>query len=496
MRPHTFLWTAAAAAAIAALPVRADERSTARRFEEAREDEPSLIAFLQEMPKGGDLHNHTVLDPEEGVREAVKHGLFFDPATNRFESEQRMGLLPAADLLRNDRLRYGYLNLASMRGWQPGGAVSGHDHFFATFAYNGSPWQKTPDEEALATVIRRAQLQRLQYLELMAAPGSAALGRMRAAVLGVTTAEEMWTKVQPLLEEHVRAARAELDMRDRKVAELCAIQPPLSSADRPMTVRYLASGGRLGADGAIFATWAATFALMKADRRVVGVNLVAPEDHPIAQERFGRQMELLDFLRKRFDHPNVTLHAGELNPWISPLPDMTHHIRGSIEVGHARRIGHGNAIAWEKDVRGLLRKMRDEGIAVEVCPTSEAVILGQEADRHPFRLYWNAGVPVTLNTDDDAILRTNMTLEFVRAARQWNLSYPDLKRLARNSIEYSFLPGESLFLDHDYRRIRPPLAGLKRHDWAPTSAEAEVLAESDKATVQARLERAFVEFEK
>jgi adenosine deaminase len=175
---------------------------------------------------------------------------------------------------------------------------------------------------------------------------------------------------------------------------------------------------------------------------------------------------------------------------------MTHHIRGSIEVGHARRIGHGTAVAWEDDVAGLLREMRDQGIAVEVCPTSAAVILGLEGDRHPFHLYRRAGVPLTINTDDEGVSRSNLTMEYARAVRAWNLSYADLKELARNSLEYSFLPGESLFERHDYRRPRAPFRHLKELGWVPTPEEAKRLAASDKATVQARLERAFVEFER
>src|SRR5688572_6576004 len=85
--------------------------------------------------------------------------------------------------------------------------------------------------------------------------------------------------------------------------------------------------------------------------------------------------------------------------------------RTSIETGHARRIGHGVSIAWEDDLPGLLKKMKADGVAVEVCPSSNASILGTEGDRHPSRLYRRAGVPVTLNTDDEGISRSNLTME-------------------------------------------------------------------------------------
>lgn len=322
------------------------------------------------------------------------------------------------------------------------------------------------------------------------------MGPLLTAVTPEGSHDAWMEKLQPLLGGYVAAARTDLDAWDRAENGSPGEAAVLSAADRLVTVRYLVTAIRTQPDERIFATWAAGFALTRADPRVVGVNFAAPEDHPLAREGFERHMRLLDFLWRRFERPNITLHAGELNPFVSPLEPMTFPIRRSIVTGHARRIGHGTAIAWETDVDELLRKMRGEGIAVEICPTSEAVILGMEGDRHPFRLYRRAGVPITRNTDDEGILRSNLTLEFVRAVRSWDLSYADVKELARNSLAYSFLPGESLFDHRDYRRPRAPFRALKARGWLPTPAEKAELARSDKAVVQARLERALVEFER
>jgi adenosine deaminase len=483
---------------LVSVATQADERATARRLEAARGDEPSLIAFLRSMPKGADLHNHAggALYSEDSIRHAIRSGLFFNPATNRFEEQKAEGSVPAAQLLTDDRLRYQFLDAASTRGHYQGPA-GGHDHFFRTFGFRNSGWSKTPFEEALAGLVRRARLQNIQYLELMADPGGDAMDRVIEAASAAETPEQALARLKPQIDAYVATGKAELDQRDRDVSQKVGFSTPLSSAESPVTVRYLSSAFRLAPTHEILAVWASAFSLMRVDRRLVGVNLVAPEDHPIAGERFDEQMRLLDFLWRRFDHPNVTLHAGELNLFIAPMEEMTHHIRGSIEIGHARRIGHGTAVAWEDDVPGLLRKMRDEGIAVEVCPTSAAVILGMEGDRHPFHLYRRAGVPITINTDDEGVSRSNLTMEYVRAVRSWKLNYPDLKWLARNSLEYSFLPGDSLFERRDYRRPRAPFSRLKERGWtSPTPEEAKLLAASDKATVQARLERAFVEFER
>jgi hypothetical protein len=483
------------------LPAASDERSTARRFEEAKPDEASLIAFLRAMPKGGDLHNHVggALWGEESLEQAVAAGLYFNPRSSAFEVRQEPGSVPARQLLADDRIRYQYLNATSIRGGVLPGA-GGHDGFFgATFRALASGWQGRADvEEAiLASVVRRAELQNVQYLELMHWPGGPVREKLLSSLPEGESNDARWTRLQTQLPEFVTNTRAALDRWDRVIGrDRGDGEVKLTAAERGLTVRYLASGFRVGSDERLFATWAGAFAVMKADPRLVGVNLVAPEDHPTALSGFSRQMGILDFLWKRFEQPNVSLHAGELNLLLAPPEALTHHIRRSIEVGHARRIGHGTAVAWEDHVDDLLRTMRERGIAVEVCPSSAAVILGLEGDRHPFRLYRRAGVPITLCTDDEGILRTNLTMEWVRAVRSWGLGYRDLKEFARNSLEYSFLPGESVFEGRDYRRVRERYRDLARRGWRPTEGEKRALAGSDRATVQVRLERALVEFER
>ena len=466
-----------------------DEISTARRFEEARRDEPSLIAFLRAMPKGGDLHHHFPVGifAEDALRGAIRRGLFFDPATSRFEAEGAPGRVPADRLLTDDGLRYQFLNAASMRG-PVSGPAGGHDRFFQTFGVLVSAMPNRDPAPLLVEIVRRARLQNMQYLELQAGPAPQVLERVRAAALVTDTPEELPRRLKPILEAYVIAAKEELDRWEREVADKAGL-------DRPVEVRYQIPAYRLDTDARVMANWTAGFMLMKADPRVVGVNLLAPEDHPLSQDGFEGQMRILDRLWRQFDRPNIALHAGELNLWISPVEPMTSRIRRSIEVGHARRIGHGISIAWENDLAGLLRRMRTDGIAVEVCPSSNAVILGVEGDRHPFRLYRKAGVPLTINTDDEGINRSNLTMEYVRAVRSWNLSYRDVKELARNSIEYAFLTGQSLFEARDYRRVHPKYRRLKERGWVPTPDEAKRLATSDKATVQVRLERALYEFE-
>ena len=120
-------------------------------------------------------------------------------------------------------------------------------------------------------------------------------------------------------------------------------------------------------------------------------------------------------------------------------PDLTFHIREAIEIAGARRIGHGVALAFERDMEGLIAEMRARPVVVEVNLTSTDLILGVRGKDHPLPAYLAAGVPVVLSSDDAGISRIDLTNEYMRAARDYGLGYRMLKAIARNALIYSFL---------------------------------------------------------
>jgi adenosine deaminase len=133
---------------------------------------------------------------------------------------------------------------------------------------------------------------------------------------------------------------------------------------------------------------------------------------------------------------------------------------------------------------------------VEICLTSNDVILGVRGKEHPLPLYLKAGVPVTLATDDPGVSRGDLTTEFTRAATEFDLGYPTLKTLARNSLQYSFLEGTSLWSDGGkYTRFATPcreaVPGGK-----PTADCGTFLSANAKAMAQWKLEQRFRQFER
>ncbi|AIE86616.1 adenosine deaminase family protein [Fimbriimonas ginsengisoli] len=471
----------------------ADEKGAERAFERAKRTEPELIAFLKRVPKGGDLHNHAsgAYYTDGMLDAAIQQGLFFDPATSRFGTDSTK--VPAKNLLTNNALLYQFLNAASMRGWT-GEAQSGHDHFFETFGIFGGALNAVPEEEFFAEVIGRAKRQNLQYMELMAGPSpSDALNEYFKDTPSSADMARALDILRPRLEKLLTATTKNLDEREKLAARIG--QRSFTSADEPMTVRWVYSINRLASADSFFANAAAGIFLAAREPRVCAMNMVAPEDHPLSRQNFESQMRMIDFLWRNLGKPNLTLHGGELTTAISPPDAMRDRIRKTIEIGHAKRIGHGVSIAWEDDLDGLFDEMRKLGIAVEICLTSNASILGVSGDRHPLRLYRANGIPVFLNTDDEGVSRSTMTLEWVRAVRDQGMTYRDLKEMARNSIEYSFLPGRSLYEGRNYAQLAGPFQGARAPGWKQTAEAEQMLRASEKMRVQLRLERAFVAFE-
>ena len=126
----------------------------------------------------------------------------------------------------------------------------------------------------------------------------------------------------------------------------------------------------------------------------------------------------------------TTVHAGE---W-SGAESVKHAL---ITMG-ASRIGHGVRVVEDPEVVAIAR---DRRAAFEVCLTSNlhsGVISGME--KHPLTEMINAGLVVTLNTDDPGISNIRLSDEYFTAVSELELSEETLKGLILSGAQYSFLP--------------------------------------------------------
>jgi adenosine deaminase len=127
---------------------------------------------------------------------------------------------------------------------------------------------------------------------------------------------------------------------------------------------------------------------------------------------------------------HVMAHAGEV---VGPAS-----VWGAIDALGAERLGHG--IRSIDDPR-LLAELRERRVTLDVCPTSN-VRTGAVASmaEHPLRRLFDAGVLVTVNTDDPVFFGTDLVGEYRIAAEAFGFGADELTQLALNAVEASFLP--------------------------------------------------------
>ncbi len=137
---------------------------------------------------------------------------------------------------------------------------------------------------------------------------------------------------------------------------------------------------------------------------------------------------LFDEARRRGLHSAP--HAGE-----DAGPES---VRGSLDALRAERIQHG--VRSVEDPK-LLAELAERRIPLAVCPTSN-VILGVTPSlaEHPLRQLWDAGVIVSVNTDDPGFFDCDLVGEYAIAGRLLGLDREGYRRLALNSVESSFAP--------------------------------------------------------
>ena len=305
------LITIGAVVTLAAAPAANGEAATARYLASIKNNPSLLLAFLTEMPKGGDLHNHLsgAIYAESYLRWAAEDGLCMITATLSIAAgacDAAAGRLPGADVLRNSTLFNQAIDAMSMRYWDR--SLNGHDHFFATFGRFG-PISASRTADMLAEVATRAAAEHVSYLELMVSTEGGA-GAARGTAAG-------WDPDLPRLRDTLlaagfrdavlSAARTRLDGAEARLRTLLKCGSLQADPGCGITIRYIYQVARASSPQSVFGQMLAGFEIASADARVVSVNLVQPEDDPAAVRDFSLQMTMLDYLHGQYPSVKLTL---------------------------------------------------------------------------------------------------------------------------------------------------------------------------------------------
>jgi adenosine deaminase/aminodeoxyfutalosine deaminase len=192
-----------------------------------------------------------------------------------------------------------------------------------------------------------------------------------------------------------------------------------AAAESPVEVHWILDAVRQF--GVEHAMAVARLAAERVDRQVVAFGIGGSEARGPA-EWFT---EVFAFAKSAGLH--LTAHAGE-----SLGPES---VWAALRLG-AERIGHGIAAVRDGE---LMRHLRDHDIPLEICLTSNLVTgVVKRLEDHPVRRLFDAGVPITLNTDDPAMFGCTLLGEYQLAARQFGFNEAELRKIVENGWRYRF----------------------------------------------------------
>jgi len=166
------------------------------------------------------------------------------------------------------------------------------------------------------------------------------------------------------------------------------------------------------------------YALHHAPEALVGFGLGGPEIG-VPRPQFERH-----FRAARAAGLHSLPHAGETTG-----PGT---VWDALKVLGAERIGHGTSAAEDPS---LLAHLARHAIPLEVCPTSNIATRAVETlDVHPLRTFVEAGIPVSINSDDPPMFGTTLNEEYAVAAELLDLGETGVAGLARAAVAASYAP--------------------------------------------------------
>lgn len=161
----------------------------------------------------------------------------------------------------------------------------------------------------------------------------------------------------------------------------------------------------------------------------VGMDL-ADRDIGFELRRFASLIE-----RARKAGLRFTTHCGEDN-----VPEAAQHIRMAIEELRAERIGHGIYAVQDPQVVELAKRQR---VLFELCPTSNWLTSSVPSiAAHPIRKFMQAGVDVSINSDDPGLFGIDLTNEYEVLHRDLHFTQAEFDRLNDLAAAHSFIAAD------------------------------------------------------
>lgn len=412
-----------------------------------------LTMFFSQMPKGGDLHHHYsgALYAEQYVDFLDKQGFCVNKTTYRIETSKAVieaeralpagqrNCLSSSEVYADDAAYRELLQRWSSKDFRNHGAVQPPPdrQFFQTFGYFG-PVSNANFNDGLQTLKQRAIAENVGYIETMFKMAPFSTDPKFDAFAWQAGDDAALTELM-----RIQLAQLNQDAGfQRRIDDYVAsvAQAAAGIDDANFTMRYQTYVLRLLAPSQVFSSMVAGFKAAGQSELIVGVNIVGQESQMVSMRDYTLHMKMFQFLKLQYPNVKVALHAGELALGDVAPEGLKFHIDQALALGRADRIGHGIDLAHESNVLGIMKKMREADIPVEINLTSNDFINGVRGENHPVTLYRKHGVPFVISTDDAGVTRHDLSNEYMLFASRYRPDYAEVKKLSYNSVRYAFLP--------------------------------------------------------
>jgi len=408
------------------------------RFDEIRRaaTPAELYAFLYDLPKGGDIHNHAgganlpewiwavLTDPSRNGGDTfytrVRYSNHPDSPLPfvRYHTIRRFSYEALPDVLKGEYELLTSLSASDQAAWlsslvldEPG---EGRDEFFTV-----SMWVRLGNIYTNPHVTAELLVDNLE-----------AFGAEKVRYI------ETQFDIRNLVDNSGRPIPVDeaIAMLERRLARSDAVETGVVLRFQSIVLRFTPHAEDHLRE---------TYAFVDGHRdRWVGINMAGIEERGQGYPR--RFLETYRELRRTYPTLPLSIHAGEMDG-----PDS--HVRDTLLLG-ASRIGHGVNLIKDDDTMLLLQQGRRTLVEINLI-SNRLLEYVPDLSVHPFPEYLRTGIPVCLNTDDRGMWSSNLTDEYFTAVTTFNLSWDEIVTMGRNSLAFSFAqPDVKARLLADYDR--------------------------------------------
>ncbi|HYK46455.1 MAG TPA: hypothetical protein VEV83_14855, partial [Parafilimonas sp.] len=293
-------------------------------FQQIRDNEAELTAFISQMPKGGDLHNHYsgAVYAESYIDWVIEQDFWIDTQTLAVARDAKdSGTWARFSVLSNqgklDLYKQKLLQLWSTKDYYQT-QIAPEQHFFNTFpAFSAA--SNINYDRGLLELKNRAIAENVSYIELMLSRVNFPPKKIDSAdyyniLLGQIQSRHDSLKLRSVLGSLYDRVM-EVPIRDSVNSFIRFVQSLHESLHIDtinFTMRYQTYIARTADPVTTFKNLVASFEAANTDSLIVGVNIVAPEDNPVSMRDYWLHMQMFAFCHRKYKSVKYSMHAGEL----------------------------------------------------------------------------------------------------------------------------------------------------------------------------------------